>query len=216
MYFPTFQKTVTPSKNGKPKPKNLKAVYPEQGLFFLIYWSRQHPKQIKAKENDLADFLIKLDWRPFREQERTEQPPTPAPEPEKVTKVTKVTVETNNIFSDEFDFIKWLQQDTEPLPFENEVKQDDNNRDWADELWKRKGNKEQPKNWNNEIAEIETYFVAAELPTQPVKLNECSIITNCSLFIESHLATVKANNGKETFLPYLNRLQEFKQILTLN
>jgi hypothetical protein len=27
---------------------------------------------------------------------------------------------------------------------------------------------------------------------------------------------VKTNNGKRTFLPYLNRLQELKQVLTIN
>jgi len=39
---------------------------------------------------------------------------------------------------------------------------------------------------------------------------------DCPLFIDTHLATVKANNGNETFLPYLNRLQELKQVLTIN
>lgn len=74
---------------------------------------------------------------------------------------------------------------------------------------------EQPKqeSWEQDIAELENYFAAAKLPTQHVKLNRCSTITNCSQFIESHFATVKANNGKRTFLPYLNRLQELKAIL---
>ena len=76
--------------------------------------------------------------------------------------------------------------------------------------------KEQPQNWSNDIAELENYFAGIELPTQPVKLNRCSTITDCSLFIESHFATVKANNGKRTFLPYLNRLKELKQVLTTN
>ena len=72
------------------------------------------------------------------------------------------------------------------------------------------------KNWSNDIAELENYFASIELPTQPVKLNRCSTIIDCSLFIESHFAHVKANNGKRTFLPYLNRLQELKQVLTIN
>jgi hypothetical protein len=76
--------------------------------------------------------------------------------------------------------------------------------------------KEHPENWSNEIKELENYFASIELPTQPVKLNRCSTITDCSLFIESHFATVKGNNGNRTFLPYLNRLQELKQILTIN
>jgi hypothetical protein len=73
-----------------------------------------------------------------------------------------------------------------------------------------------PKSWDQDITELENYFTGITLPTQPVKLNQCSTITDCSLFIESHFATVKANNGKRTFLPYLNRLQELKQVLTTN
>jgi len=37
-----------------------------------------------------------------------------------------------------------------------------------------------------------------------------------SKFIHSHIATVKANNGNRTFLPYLNRLQDLKQFLNTN
>jgi hypothetical protein len=70
-----------------------------------------------------------------------------------------------------------------------------------------------PENWEQDIAELENYFAGITLPTQPIKLNRCSIITNCSLFIESHFTTVKANNGKRTFLPYLDRLQELKQAI---
>jgi hypothetical protein len=77
---------------------------------------------------------------------------------------------------------------------------------------------EKPKaeNWERDITELETYFATAPFPTHAVKLNQCSMVTNISLFIESHFATVKANNGKRTFLPYLNRLQELKQVLTTN
>jgi hypothetical protein len=70
-----------------------------------------------------------------------------------------------------------------------------------------------PESWEQDIAELENYFARITLPTQPVKLNRCSTITNCSLFVESHFATVKANNGNRTFLPYLNRLQELKNVL---
>jgi hypothetical protein len=70
-----------------------------------------------------------------------------------------------------------------------------------------------PESWEQDITELENYFSGIALPTQPIKLNPYSTITNCSLFIESHFATVKANNGNETFLPYLNRLQELKSVL---
>lgn len=70
-----------------------------------------------------------------------------------------------------------------------------------------------PESWEQDITELENYFTGIAVPTQPVKLNKCSTIINCSLFIESHFATVKANNGKRTFLPYLNRLQELKNFM---
>jgi hypothetical protein len=73
-----------------------------------------------------------------------------------------------------------------------------------------------PENWEQDITELENYFTGITLPTQPIKLSQCSTITDCSLFIESHFAAVKANNGKRTLLPYLNRLQELKQVLTIN
>jgi hypothetical protein len=76
-----------------------------------------------------------------------------------------------------------------------------------------KPNIEQWQNWNNDITDLENYFAGIELPTQIIKLNRCSTIKDCFLFIENHFATVKANNGKRTFLPYLNRLKELKQFL---
>lgn len=118
------------------------------------------------------------------------EPEPPQPEPEKVTKVTKVTHQQNILFSH-----------VAPLP--------------KVEVFKTE-RIEQPQNWSNDIAELENYFSSIELPTQPLKLNRCSTITDCSLFIESHFATVKGNNGNRTFLPYLNRLQELKQVLTIN
>jgi hypothetical protein len=72
------------------------------------------------------------------------------------------------------------------------------------------------ESWDKDIIELENYFNGIELPTQPIKLKKWSIITNYSLFIESQFAIVKANKGKRTFLPYLNHLQELKQVLTTN
>lgn len=75
---------------------------------------------------------------------------------------------------------------------------------------------EKPKDWDKEIAQLEKYFLGIELPKDPVRLNACSTITNISLFIKSHLAAIKANNGKRTALPHLERLQSLKEILKQN
>lgn len=67
--------------------------------------------------------------------------------------------------------------------------------------------------WSNDIKTLENYFASYETPKQPIKLNQCSTITDFDLFIQNHFETVKANNGNRRFLPYLNRLQELKSML---
>lgn len=122
----------------------------------------------KKQGLDLADYLIRFDFREFIQPEPKATEPAPAVLP---------LVEVFN-----------PEQILQPV-------------------------KEQPQSWSNDIAELEKYFAETPPPAHPVKLNRCSTITDCSLFIESHFATVKANKGKQTFLPYLHRLQELKQVL---
>lgn len=183
--FPDLSKDGSTFKEWETKAKEYESRLPGTRFIFSDLLEQLAPERDKSEGNDLADYLIKQDWRLFRKRNIQKKPPQP--EPEKVTKVTKVTHQQNIIFSH-----------VEPLS--------------GVEVFKTK----QPQNWSNDIAELENYFASIELPTQPIKLNRWSTITDCSLFIESHLAIVKANNGKQTFLPYLNRLQELKQVLTIN
>jgi hypothetical protein len=74
-------------------------------------------------------------------------------------------------------------------------------------------NEPQLESWEPEINELENYFAAVTLPATPVKLNPHSTITDCFKFVQGHLATVRANNGKPAFKPYLNRLRELKSVL---
>ncbi len=68
-------------------------------------------------------------------------------------------------------------------------------------------------NWNNDISELEIYFKTINLPTNSIRLNAYTIITEPKLFINSHLLIVKAYNGNRIFLPYLNRLKKFKHLI---
>jgi hypothetical protein len=74
-------------------------------------------------------------------------------------------------------------------------------------------NEPQPESWEQEISELEKFFATVTLPASPIKLNPHSTIIDCFKFVQSHLATVRANNGKPTFKPYLNRLKELKSVL---
>jgi hypothetical protein len=126
---------------------------------------------------DLADYLIKYDYKAFT---------LPVPEATEPRPAVQTLVEVKP-----FEQPEHVYYFSKPAP-------------------------PKPENWVQDITELESYFTGIALPTQPVKLNRCSTITDCSLFIESHFATVKTKNGKRTFLPYLNRLQELKRVLTIN
>jgi hypothetical protein len=140
----------------------------------------------KEKGNDLADYLIKQDWRLFRKHQK--------PESLQKSEINKLTNANIKILRN-----TKVQNLTKPN---------------IDKL--TNVNIEQPENWERDISELKTYFESIELPTKSIKLNQCSTVINLPLFIESHFATVKANNGKQTFLPYLNRLQELKKVLAVN
>jgi hypothetical protein len=66
---------------------------------------------------------------------------------------------------------------------------------------------------NCNIEELRAYFNSITLPKEPIKLNACSYIKDVKLFIRTHLSTVEFNKGKELYLPYLERLNQLKNIL---
>lgn len=76
--------------------------------------------------------------------------------------------------------------------------------------------KPKPKAERWDITGLQNYFTGIELPAGQIRLDNWTTIINCQQFIESHLSTLRGNNGNVTYLPYLNRLQGLRQILTAN
>jgi hypothetical protein len=170
--------TLFPDLNGFEKWSSKAKELSHLAIFTVSDLLERKATEAERKQGfDLADYLIKYDYKAFAlpEPEASEPPPGFQPLVE----------------------VKPIEQPEPVYCF-------------------TKPEQPKPESWEQDITELENYFARIELPTQPVKLNKCSTIANCSLFIESHLATVKANDGKRTFLPYLNRLQELKQVLTTN
>jgi hypothetical protein len=68
--------------------------------------------------------------------------------------------------------------------------------------------------WEDVIKEPEAFFDSRRdnLP-ESVRVHDGEIV-DVPLFIESHLARGKAHNGNPTFKPYLDRLEELKNLLT--
>ena len=67
--------------------------------------------------------------------------------------------------------------------------------------------------WFDDITELERFFQIIDLSAGPVRLDKCSMITDVSLFIKSHLSIVKAQSGNERYRPYLERLRQLEKIL---
>jgi len=182
------------SKNGKAfelwssKAKEIENKL--QGTKFIVsdLLERLAPESDKINGKDIADYLIKQDWQLFRKQNIQEQP-----QPEQLPVETSTREKSEHLKKTYFSH----KEISKPESI--------NNKDLT-----------KPEKWNNEIKELENYFSETQLPTEPIKLNQCSKIINVSLFIDSHFATVKAHNGNKTYLPYLNRLQDLQRVLTLN
>lgn len=95
--FPDLSKDGNTFKEWETKAKEYESRLPSTRFIFSDLLEQLAPERDKNSGNDIADFLIKLDWRLFRKRDIQEK--TPQPKPEKVTGVTKVTPETNNLFS---------------------------------------------------------------------------------------------------------------------
>ena len=193
--FPDLSKDGNTFKEWEAKAKEYEIRLSGTRFVFSDLLEQLATESDKSEGYDLADYLIKQDWRLFRKRNVFEKSPQQQPERKEGTRVTKVTDQQNNIFLQAEQLQKTETKTTSLLSVRTI--------------------KEYAKNWCNDIAELESYFADINLPTQPVKLNPSSTIINCSLFLESHFAIVKANNGNKLFLSYLNRLKELKTHLSI-
>ena len=65
-----------------------------------------------------------------------------------------------------------------------------------------------------DIEQLQIFFDNMIIVDSPVRLNQCSVITDLPLFIHSHMDIIRANNGIETYAPYHQRLLLLKEILS--
>jgi hypothetical protein len=63
------------------------------------------------------------------------------------------------------------------------------------------------------VSDLVQFFKEFPFPEGNIKLEEAMTITNINQFIESHLETIKAQNGNSTYLPYFDRLNKFKEYI---
>jgi hypothetical protein len=70
--------------------------------------------------------------------------------------------------------------------------------------------------WSKEIEELEDFFQSFKLPLQCYRLNDWTLIRDPALSVESSLCSIKSHNGNIYFEPYLERLRQFKTLLSQN
>lgn len=66
--------------------------------------------------------------------------------------------------------------------------------------------------WSQDIEVLEKHFNKLESLPESIELTQGVVIKDTTIFIKSQLSIIKANNGKATFLPYLERLQNLKEL----
>jgi len=197
--FPDLSRDGSTFKEWEQKAKDYEKQLPGTRFIFSDLLEQLAPETDRQAGNDFADVLIKQDWRQFRKQSTQEQPTT-KPQSEPLPVESEVYEKCEPLKKTCFSHSKTFPKVDKFKLYEDGF---------------RTFKMEPSENWDKEIAELEKYFASEDAPKEPVKLDQCTTITDISLFIESNLATVKANNGKRTFLPYLKQLQSFRTICSL-
>ena len=66
----------------------------------------------------------------------------------------------------------------------------------------------------DKLQDFEASLKAATLPKEPIKLCNGTMVVDHIKFATTHLAVCHANIGKNTFLPYLERLNIYVNKIT--
>lgn len=188
--FPDLSKDGSTYNEWQQKAKVIQKQLPSIKFIFSDMLEKLAPQGNRKDGSDLADFLIQLDWRNFRQKESTNMIPhqldTIALPSEKSEKCERPE---NILFN---DLTTCNENDEVTFEFFKIPKRE---------------------NWDKSIQELETFFNTMLLAKEPLKLNQSSVITDVGKMVNSHLTIIKANNGKKVCLPYLERLRELKLVL---
>jgi hypothetical protein len=186
--FPDLSKDGSTFSEWATKAKEYENKLPGTRLILSDYLERFATQQERVKAADLADVLIKWDWREFRKKESKN------PKAEKEIRLDDP-----------------IPEKAEPAP-KRAIQMEDT------DFWEIVGTTEIPEikptsDWSDKIEELKQFFEEAKIPTDAIRVDQCSIITDCQRFIDSHLETVQAQQGKRAYRPYLDRLQHLMQLL---
>lgn len=185
--FPDLSKNGSTFNEWQQKAYSIAQQLPGTRFIFSNLLEQLAPQDYHNDGSDLADFLIQLDWRNFRQNEPIQYTAEILP-----SEKSEEREPLQNIF-----ILPGADLEIEESSL-------------IDEVFRLT---QKPK-WDRAITELEIFFNTNPLPESKFNLVAGSTITDLGLFVKSHLSIVKAQNGKPVYLPYLERLQELKTLLT--
>ncbi|WP_295664110.1 DUF6371 domain-containing protein [uncultured Mucilaginibacter sp.] len=156
------------------------------------------PEADKQKGLDLADYLIRFDYKEFIKSggEKSEKS-----EPEKTTFNNKQANLSDTINGNKTAIIE--KNDIKTTCFNsNESGAENSKRRIFTPLW--------------DIAELGNCFNGIPLPSEPLKINRYTTINDVRKIIDSHIETLKNNNGNHIYTSFFDRLMELKRVLKIN
>ncbi len=139
---------------------------------------------------DLADYLIRMDWRAFR-------PRITVPERKVVLPATTAVKEV----AEQIEVIEppsQIQPEVQLPEYHYHSFRNERKKDWV--VWP--------------VEELVAFFDEVVLPESAIQLDTATQIVDVRKFINAHIDVVKANNGNPSFIPYLDRLNKLKSILS--
>lgn len=159
---------------------------------------------------DLADYLQQYDYRKYRGLNTNKGNKRPAKiehSPQKLTEPKKEYFsERGKVEGKELPLSEEAAFPVQPVKSTNErqlIATNSKGSSYAD-----------PPFITFEVEELESFFNSFIPPDIQIKLDQATTITDVPLFVRSHMATIKASNGRRSFKPYFDRLLLLKEIIT--
>lgn len=144
------------------------------------------PKDREAG-SDIADVLIKQDWRRYRNKFSLSSPP---PEPTPTAPASPAFPEIPEPLA---ALVPTVETPTKPQPVLYPL----------------------TKGWQQELDELEAFFSEFELPDCPVKVGECETILNPDMYIPAAIILIRQHHGHRIYSYHLERLQRLRDKFTL-
>jgi len=192
LLFPDLSKDGSAHRSWSEKAMEIQSKLPGTLIKVSDLLERLAPIEDREQGKDLGDYLIKLDWRLLRGEDYFLEF---RPEGRSSVSLAGVKSEKSEASKPLISF---------PIEEVPEIT--------AQQVY-RTGTATAIHDRNSCISALETYFANVAIPSRPLKLDQCTTIIDVSKFVDSHLAMLRGKNRSGTFLPYLRRLKNLKQIL---